>query len=481
MVALRGPARDAGRACGLLYTGYARPYDGQSQGIVYLRSADGALRAIDARLGVDRGAVGERGAACTTRGCRPTAQCDGPIGNADCRCRDGPRDDRDPALGSRPRPTARRPPPGPRAAAPSSSATWQGTETFAFAATDDGSGVHRAILEVDGAPVLARTMDDWGGRCVDTTAGERVFTLSAAVPRRRRTRSWWWTPARCPAGEHDMALRVPMPPATCAPCTRRARRSLAPGGAIGPGASLAERGAANGDDAADATCRTGRPIGRAQRIVRSSTRYGVQQRHPRAAARTRPAPVYGGARIELRQRDRSSRRGEPLDKGGARTRTDGRFTLIVRAARCRGRCCCATADTPRTQSRRPRRVLRTQGPRRSRARAVSAARRGQARRHGTARADDSTGRPLPAGREAHRDARRDALADAWITFRTVRARLGSRDDSPRRTPSGRGGPARYELRARGEGDGRLPASRPGSRGPCASACAERRPATVPRP
>ena len=33
------------------YSGYARPFDGQSEGIVYLRSAAGAIPAIDARLG----------------------------------------------------------------------------------------------------------------------------------------------------------------------------------------------------------------------------------------------------------------------------------------------------------------------------------------------------------------------------------------------------------------------------------------------
>ena len=50
-----------------------------------------------------------------------------------------------------------------------------GHETFAFPATDEGGGVYQAILEVDGTPVLARTIDDRGGRCVDTTAGARVF------------------------------------------------------------------------------------------------------------------------------------------------------------------------------------------------------------------------------------------------------------------------------------------------------------------
>ena len=72
-------------------------------------------------------------------------------------------------------PTLRRRPPGPPRGSAVTAPTWQGTETFAFAAGDEGGGVYQAILEVDGAAVLARTIDDWGGRCVDTTAGGRVF------------------------------------------------------------------------------------------------------------------------------------------------------------------------------------------------------------------------------------------------------------------------------------------------------------------
>ena len=100
-----------------------------------------------------------------------------------------------------------RPTAGPATGSAVTSPTWQGTETFAFPATDEGGGVYQAILEVDGAPVLARTIDEWGGRCVDTTAGERVFryprpcltSVDALVAIDANA---------LPAGDHDVALRV---------------------------------------------------------------------------------------------------------------------------------------------------------------------------------------------------------------------------------------------------------------------------------
>ena len=67
--------------------------------------------------------------------------------------------------------------------------------------------MQRAILEVDGAPVLTRTIDDWDGRCVDTTAGDRVFTRPQPCPAAVDALVAVDASA-LPAGEHDVALRV---------------------------------------------------------------------------------------------------------------------------------------------------------------------------------------------------------------------------------------------------------------------------------
>ena len=195
--------------------------------------------------------------------------------------------------------------------------------TFAFPATDDGGGVYQAILEVDGAPVLARTIDDWGGRCVDTTAGQRVFryprpcltSVDAARGGGRRCAA---------AGDHDVALRVSDAAGNVRTVYAARKTIAAPGRTIGPGSSLAERGAANGDNAAE---RRGWPRGGRGRSDDAHRALRRRQRDPRAAHRRRRCR---GAQRPHRagQRHRRSRRA-PLDKGGARTRGDGRFTLIL--------------------------------------------------------------------------------------------------------------------------------------------------------
>ena len=135
-----------------------------------------------------------------------TAQCDGPAGNADCQAGSVHATIEilrsEVVLADSSPPSA-----GPASGSAVSSPTWQGTETFAFAAADEGSGVHQAILEVDGAPVLARTIDDWDGRCVDATAGDRVFTRPQPCPAAADALVVVDAGA-LPAGEHDIALRV---------------------------------------------------------------------------------------------------------------------------------------------------------------------------------------------------------------------------------------------------------------------------------
>src|SRR5205823_9465867 len=96
---------------------------------------------------------------------------------------------------------------GPASGSAASSTTWQGSETFAFAAADEGSGVRQAILEIDGAPVLTRTIDDWDGRCVDATAGDRIFTRPQPCPAAADALVVVDAGA-LPAGEHDVALCV---------------------------------------------------------------------------------------------------------------------------------------------------------------------------------------------------------------------------------------------------------------------------------
>jgi hypothetical protein len=354
-----------------------------------------------------------------------TAQCDGPAGNADCQpgavhaTMEILRSEV--VLSDSSPPTA-----GPASGSAVSSATWQGTETFAFAAADEGSGVQRAILELDGAPALARTIDDRGGRCVDTTAGDRVFNRPQPCPAAADALVVLDAGA-LPAGEHDVALRV-SDAAGNLRTVYAARKTIAgPAVPVVAPAAWAERSGAQRAVLVARWARTGRTA--------LTTRYGV-----RSVIRGRLTDHAGaglrGARIELRSAI-DGRRATALDKGGARTRADGRFTLIVgrgASSRTLGLRYRDHAGTALAEARLRLRV---------RAGVVLAlAARTTASGLPTALAGRLVGRPLPPTRKlVELQARRPGRA--WTTVRVVRARLDGRFTA-RYTPA-RG--ARRELRA----------------------------------
>jgi len=411
----------------LQYTGYTRPFDGQNQGIVQLRAAQAGA------LGGDYGAgalaprwVGLRG--LHDAWLQATAQCDGPAGNPDCP--PGTVHATIEVLRSEVVLADSSPPSaGPASGSAVSSATWQGTETFAFAAADEGSGVRQAILEVDGTAVLVRTVDDWDGRCVDTTPGDRVFTRPQPCPTAADALVVVDADA-LPKGEHDVALRV----ADAAGNLRTvyaARKTIvgpaAPPAASAAASTAAERGGPERAVLVARWARTGHTT--------LTAPYGV-----RNVIRGRLTDAAGagirGARIELRSAI-DGRRGMALDKGGARTRADGRFTLIVPRGVCtrtlvlryRGHAAAAVAEA--------RLRLRVRA-----GVALALASRAAGGDRAIALAGRLVGRPLPRTRTlVELQARRPG--HAWVTVRVLRTGLDGRFTA-RYTPA-RGG--RRELRA----------------------------------
>ena len=411
----------------LLYSGYARPFDGQSEGIVYLRSAAGAIPAIHLGSGtLPARWVSVHG--LHDAWLQATAQCDGPAGNPDCTAGSVHatieilRSEIVLADGSPPSA-------GPASGSAVSSTTWQGTETFAFAATDEGSGVRQAILEVDGAPVLTRTIDDWDGRCLDASAGDRVFTRPQPCPSAADALVVVDVGA-LPAGEHDVALRVAVAAGNLR--TVYAARKTIAGPPAPPAAGPAAVERRTADDAQRA-----RLVARWARTGRTSLTapYGV-----RSVIRGRLTDPAGagirGARIELRSAI-DGRRGMALDKGGARTRSDGRFTLIVPRGVC--------TRTLVLRYRGHAAALVAQARLRLRVRAgvaLALLPRAAARDRAVALAGRLVGRPLPRTRKlVELQARRPG--HAWVTVRVLRAGLDGRFTA--RYAPARG--ARRELRA----------------------------------
>jgi hypothetical protein len=419
----------------ILYSGYTRQYNGYNRGIIYF---DGD-QAGDIAHHFGEGTVATRW--LSRRGLHESwlevaAQCDGGIGVPDCDAgvaHAGFEVFRSEIILSDTVPPTAGSPTGSAVAAPA----WQGTQLFAFPASDQGGGVYQAILDVDGTTAFVRTIDDWGGRCVDTTTGGRVFryprpcltSVDALVPVDANT---------LPVGDHDVTLRISDAAGNLRTVYSARKTIVAPARTIGPGSDPAERGAANGENASDAARLTARwtrtkrstligPYGRRQVIrgrLSDPTRAGIR-----------------GARIELLT-SIDGRNAPPLDKGGARTRGDGRFTLILPrnvssrtlVLRYRSRVNDTVAIAERTLRLRVKAAVRLSVRPRVAARGRTVRLRGRL-----------VSGPVPrGGKVVELQAR--SPGERWITFRTVRAQRSGKFST--RYTFRRGGPARYLMRAR---------------------------------
>jgi hypothetical protein len=419
----------------VLYGGQTRPYDGQNRGVIFLQGAQTAT--IDSHLG--EGTVPMRWV--SRRGMHDTwfqgvAQCEGPAGNPPCAggivhaTMEILRSEV--VLSDTAPPTA-----GPATGNAVTSPTWQGTQAFAFPATDDGGGVYQALLLVDGTPVLARTVNDWGGRCVDTTAGARVFryprpcltSVDALVS---------VDSSQLPAGDHDVALQVSDAAGNVRTVYAARKTIVVPARRIGPGSDLAERGAANGENASD-DARLSVRWARTRRAILTAP-YG-RRNVIRGRLTTAAGAGIRSAKVEMLTAI-DGRAGAPLDKGGARTRRDGRFTLILPAN--------ASSRTLvlRYRSHADDTVSIAEATLRVRVKAgvrLSVDPHTAARGRTVKLSGRLVGRPLPAtGKIVELQAR--SPGERWITFRTVRASRRGRFAT--RYKFRQGGPALYLMRAR---------------------------------
>jgi hypothetical protein len=417
------------------YWAYTRPWNTRNRGLVYVFGSDTGIFA--AHTGSGQSGETSFGLGGMHDGyLEVLAQCDGPVGNPNCDSNamhaevhversEVTLSDAQPPLATEARGSA------------VDSSTWRGTQTFAFGATDRGGGVYQALLDVDGVTRLSRTIDAWGGRCVDTTAAERVFrsprpcltSVDAVVS---------VDTALLPAGDHDVTLRISDAAGNLRTVYSARKTIIAPAGQIGPGSDLAARGAANGENAADDARLTARWT-----RTRRSTLTGPYGRRQVIRGRLGDSKGVGirGARTELMTAI-DGRGGAPLDKGGARTRGDGRFTLILPrnvssrtlVLQYRSHANDTVAVAERTLRLKVRAGVR-----------LVVRPHVSARGHAVRLGGRLVGRRLPqSGKVVELQAR--SPGEGWITFRTIRARRSGRLAA--RYTFRRGGPATYLMRAR---------------------------------
>jgi hypothetical protein len=420
---------------GLWFSGYARPWDTHNQGVVGLSgSQSGRIATFDGSGSIPSQifGLGERHDAYLEL----YVACDAPQGFPDCPAGQNHAEVHiersEITLSDAQAPTA-----GVVGGSAVDSSTWEGLQHFAFGAADQGGGVYQVFLDVDGATALVRTVDDWGGRCVDTTAGRRYFrfpqpcltSVDALVA---------VDPALLPAGQHEVTLRISDAAGNLRTVYSARKTIVAPARRIGPGSDLAERGAANGENASD-DARLSVRWARTKRATLTAP-YG-RRNVIRGRLTTAGGAGIRSAKVEMLTTI-DGRAGAPLDKGGARTRRDGRFTLILPAN--------ASSRTLllRYRSHANDTVSIAEATLRVRVKAGVRLRLAPhtAVRGGTVRLSGRlVGRPLPAtGKVVELQAR--SPGERWITFRTVRASRRGRFAT--RYTFRQGGPALYLMRAR---------------------------------
>ena len=345
----------------------------------------------------------------------------------------------------------------------------RGEQDLTVNATDTGSGLYRVQLLVDNVPALSRVVDANAGKCADVNAANAdAYEFARPVPCRLSAGGTYSFDTRqLPEGTHNLKILLEDAAGNSATLSNRnvvvdnvPDPSGAAGGSDGSGgggtgstttvintttsttnggAPVVDRGAPNGVNATDDARLTAWWASNRGTVLRS--RYGV--RHViRGKLTDRKGKGIRNARVELAATPSAKGAAESLDKGGARTRPDGTWTLILPldvssrllSVRYRSHANDATAAATRTLRLKVRAGVR-----------LSVTPRVAGRGKTIRLAGRLLGRPVPrVGKVLELQARTPGTA--WVTFSTVRTKQGGAFTS--RYTFRRGGPVTYELRVR---------------------------------
>ena len=234
----------------------------------------------------------------------------------------------------------------------------RGEQDLTVNAIDTGSGLYRVQLLVDNTPAMSRTIDGNAGKCSDVNAANAdPYEFAHPVPCRLSAGGTYSFDTRqLPEGTHNLKILLEDAAGNSATLSNRnvvvdnvpdpltGGQGTDGSGSNGSGSGSTttvintttstttgapqpvDRGAPNGINATDDARLTAWWASNRGTVLRS--RYGV--RHViRGKLTDRNGKGIRNARVELAATPAAKGAKESLDKGGARTRPDGTWTLIL--------------------------------------------------------------------------------------------------------------------------------------------------------
>jgi hypothetical protein len=206
--------------------------------------------------------------------------------------------------------------------------SWTGVMRLGIGAADSGSGLHRAVVEVDGSSTLAIPLSS-SPHCEDIGPDPtaREFDRPQPCPLRIDAGTLDVDSAKLPQGRHSVRVLLEDAAGNRTAIFGPVVRSIAASGAIGPGSDPALRGAANGDGASDQ--------------ARLSAHWGVRGSRTslvspfgrshvvRGRLRAQDGAPISNAVIDVMSKTTAVNARELAKRNGPRTGSDGSWRLVL--------------------------------------------------------------------------------------------------------------------------------------------------------
>jgi hypothetical protein len=206
--------------------------------------------------------------------------------------------------------------------------TWQGVISFGLNAVDQGGGLRRALVDVDGVDALEVPLSA-DSQCSDIGPDPAVAEYAAAQPCPLRIDNGTVDidSTKLPQGQHTIRILLEDAAGNRTLIYGPVVRRIASDGAIGPGSDPALRGAANGDGASDQARLSAHWGKRGQRTLLVS-RFG-RTHVVRGRLRAPDGAPIANATIDVVSKTTANNARELVKRGGPRTRSDGSWYVVL--------------------------------------------------------------------------------------------------------------------------------------------------------